>query len=245
MRSRVITEEAVERALLSLFIAADGAQLRREEKKKVVEVRALLHELDRHRKDGLLVDAAAGKAYVGLLAASLLGFRRISVIEREPKRIEACKAAAQRMRAEVSLDVVEGDVADLSAFPASPELLVALHACGNASDSILDAAIHKRAKWLYLVPCCYGESVPFRAQAEAKAEALGLDRHAEIRRRFVMAMIDAERTSRLECAGYDVTVLPFVAPTVTPHNLLIRARRVGEPLRMQRAQEERERLLSS
>lgn len=241
----MITEEAVENALLSLFVAAEGAKLRREDKKKVVEVAALLRDLDRHRKDILLVDAAAGKATVGLLAAHLLGFRRVTVIERDPSRIEACKGAASRMPKGLSLDVVEGDVEEPSSFPSAPDLLVALHACGRASDAIVDAAIRIRAKWLYLVPCCYGESIPFRAEAEAKAKALGLDRHAELRRKFVTAMIDAERASRLECAGYDVTVLPFVAPTVTPHNLLLRARRVGEPLRMKRAEEERSQLLSS
>ena len=50
-----------------------------------------------------------------------------------------------------------------------------------------------------------------------------------MRRRFIQAMVDAERTRRLEAAGYETEVVEFVGATVTPHNLLWRARRVGEP----------------
>ena len=37
---------------------------------------------------------------------------------------------------------------------------------------------------------------------------------------------------RLEAAGYETEVVEFVAPTITPHNLLWRARLVREPRRM-------------
>ena len=64
-------------------------------------------------------------------------------------------------------------------------------------------------------------------------------------RRFAQALIDAERTLRLEERGYDVDVVEFVGPTVTPHNLLWRARRSGEPRRMAEAAERRRRLLNA
>ncbi len=245
MLRRVITEAAVEEALLSLFIAAEGTQLRREDRKKAVEVAALLRELTRHSKKALLVDAAAGKAYVGLLAAALLGFRRVCIIERESKRVEACRVAASRMGTNITLDLVEGDVEDPASFPSSADVIVGLHACGSASDAIIDATIRTNAKWLYLVPCCYAETVPFAASATTLAEKLGISKQAEIRRRFVMAIVDAERVSRLECAGYEVTTSAFVPPTITPHNMLLTARRVGEPSRMERAKERRARLLSA
>jgi hypothetical protein len=49
---------------------------------------------------------------------------------------------------------------------------------------------------------------------------------------------------RLESEGYVVEVVAFVAATVTPHNLLWRARRVDEPRRRQRAQDELARFLA-
>ena len=77
---------------------------------------------------------------------------------------------------------------------------------------------------------------------EAAADRLGISRQAEVRRRFVQSVVDSRRTLRLEAAGYEVTVTAFVPPTVTPHNLLWRARRVGEPRRMEQAAERLRRL---
>ena len=56
-----------------------------------------------------------------------------------------------------------------------------------------------------------------------------------MRRRLVQALVDAERTWRLEAAGYETEVVELVSPSVTPHNLLWRARLVAEPVRMARA----------
>jgi hypothetical protein len=112
-----------------------------------------------------------------------------------------------------------------------------LHACGGASDAVLDAAVAAQARRLFLVPCCYGADLPFAAAAEARAEALGIPRHADVRRRFVAAVVDAERTLRLEAAGWETTVMALVPPTVTPHNLMWRARRMREPNRMREAAE--------
>ncbi|MFT3764656.1 MAG: methyltransferase [Minicystis sp.] len=238
----MITAPIVEQALDRLFIAAEGATLRREDRKKAVEVAALLGELRRAGARGTFVDAAAGKAYVGLLAVDLLGVTDLRVIERDPTRAESCRVAAAKLSPSARVDVRAGDVADASLWPEAPHAVVALHACGPASDAILDAAVRARARWLFLVPCCYGAAIPFAAAAEATADRLGLPRHAEIRRRMLASLVDAERTLRLEAAGYETTVVPFVAPTVTGHNLLWRARRMNEPVRMREAAERLARL---
>jgi hypothetical protein len=210
--------------------------LRQEDRKKVEELRGLLPEIERVGKRALVVDAAAGHAYAGLVAAERLGIERLHVIEREPARAERCRQAAARLTRPVELTVATGDVADRALWPAAPDLVIALHACGTASDAILDASVAAGTRWLLLVPCCYAHAVPFSATAERHAATLGVT-HGEVRRRLIESLVDAERTLRLEAAGYDVTVVPFVAPTVTPHNLLWRARRAGEPRRMEAAAE--------
>ena len=73
------------------------------------------------------------------------------------------------------------------------------------------------------------------AIAEVHALSLGIPRQAAVRRRFVQSIVDAERTLRLEAAGYETETVEFVPPTVTPHNVLFRARKVGEPARMRDA----------
>jgi hypothetical protein len=231
----VIATADVERALDRLYIAAEGASLRREDRKKAREVAALLGEIARAGVRGAFVDAAAGKAYVGLLAVELLGVRDLSIIEREPSRAAACRSAASKIAPEARVIVHAGDVGDAALWPESPHVVAALHACGPAADAILDAAVRAEARWLFLVPCCYGAAVPFAGAAEATADRLGAPRHAEVRRRLTAALVDAERTLRLEAAGYETTVTAFVPPSVTAHNLLWRARRVREPVRMREA----------
>jgi hypothetical protein len=243
----------VERWLGRLYVAAEGAGLRREDRRKAREVAAMLEEVDRaigrfsRRAPLVLLDAAAGKSYVGLLAAKLLldpSGRRAAVvaIERDPKRIEASLRAVERLDTRISIECRAADVRTDAAWPKPVSIVTALHACGPAADTIIDQAIANRARALLLVPCCTSDAMPVAVQAQGKADRLGIPRHSPVRRRFVEAMVDAERTWRLEAAGYETEVVEFVAPTVTPHNLLWRARLVGEPGRTAAAEKARAKL---
>ncbi len=226
-----------------LYVAAEGAGLRREDRRKACEVAALLEEIERavsrfaRRSRLLLVDAAAGKSYVGLLAARLVldsfnGPASVLTLEREPQRVEASRRAAERLASPIPIECRQAAVEDAGVWPLQPSIVTALHACGQAADSVIDRAIACKARALLLVPCCTSEAVTASSHAYAQAEAVGIPRHAPVRRRFIQAIVDAERTWRLEAAGYETEVVEFVAPTLTPHNLLWRARLVGEPRRM-------------
>jgi hypothetical protein len=240
----MVSSSQIEEALHRLYIAVPGTTLRKEDRKKVVEIAGILTEIDRivgataKGRDVGIVDAAAGKAYVGLLAAELVLAAKarpghIALIERDGSRAAACRLAAAALRAPgVDITVLEADVGDPTAWPVEPDLVVALHACGPAADSIIRQAVTCRARHLLLVPCCTSRHVAAADRAARRAEELGLPRHAEVRRRFIQALVDGERTLVLEAAGYETEVVPFVPPTVTPHNLLWRSRRVGEPRRM-------------
>jgi len=240
----MIPSADIEEALHRLYIAVPGATLRQEDRKKVAELVGILEEIDKvvqatsNRRPVRLIDAAAGKAYVGLLAAELVLARRsrsghVTLIERDSRRAAACRQAGASVRApRVEIDVIETDVAEASAWPQEPDIVVALHACGPASDVVARKAVACGARHLLLVPCCTSKKVDAAALAVKRADALGIPRQAEVRRRFIQAMVDSWRTLALEAAGYETAVVSFVAPTVTPHHLLWRARRVGEPRRM-------------
>jgi hypothetical protein len=129
-------------------------------------------------------------------------------------------------------------VGDPRWWPDEPDVVIALHACGAVSDTVIDRAIAVRARRLLVVPCCTGNA----ASADLAARTLGIPSHAGVRRAFVEAIVAAERTLRLEAAGWETEVVPFVSPTVTPYHLLWRARRVGEPRRMANAAEDLARL---
>jgi predicted RNA methylase len=225
----------VERWLDLLYIAADGAGLRKEDYRKAKEVAAMLDEIARaagrvsRRSPLVLVDAAAGKAYVGLLAAKLVfepaGIRaRVVTIERDEKRVEQSRAAVDRLGTWIPVECRAADVTDGSAWPDTPSIVTALHACGSSADAIIDQSVATHARQLLLVPCCTSRAVGAAVGAEAQAVALGIPRQAPVRRRFIQAMVDAERTRRLEAAGYQTEVVELVGATVTPHNLLWRAR---------------------
>lgn len=251
----VIAEEQISRILHRLFIGAPGAGLRDEDRCKLRQMQGLLAEIAaavtrRSRQQKLvMVDAAAGKSVVGLLAAELILAptgrpARVHIIERDPGRVAACQQAASRLQAPgIEVEISEADVADAQAWPAQPDMVVALHACGPASDLIIDQAIAVQARELLLVPCCTSKQVAAAGLAERHADVLAIPRHAEVRRRFIQSIVDAERTLRLEAAGWQTTVVAFVAPTITPHNLLWRCQHVGEPHRMAEAARQRASLL--
>lgn len=245
----------VERWLDRLYIHAEGAGLRQEDRRKAIEVQAMLGEI-RHaarrvsrRAPLLLVDAAAGKSYVGLLAARLvmepMGREgRVVTLERDADRVQLSRRALERLGTSIPVDCRRADVSDVSAWPASASIVFALHACGPAADAVIDAAVATRARTVLLVPCCTSEAVTGMPCATAWAGEVSVPRHAPVRRRFLQAIVDAERTWRLEAAGYETEVVEFVPATVTPHNLLWRARLVGEPVRTAAAGRARERLLA-
>ncbi len=236
----------VEHWLDLLYVAAEGAGLRQEDRRKAHEVAAMLVEIERaiHRFSSRsllsLVDAAAGKSYLGLLAAKLLlepMGRKATVLamERDPGRVALSRCALERLQTCIPVECRVADVTDAEAWPEQPSIVTALHACGPAADAIIERAIATRARMLLLVPCCTGNAVAAAAQAEVEAERLCIPRQAPVRRRFIQAIVDAERTWRLEAAGYETEVVEFIGATITPHNLLWRSRLVAEPVRMSAA----------
>lgn len=228
------------RAFLLRLIAAD-AGLRDEDEKKAKELTGLLEVVaPLVRNAETIVDAAAGKGYVGLALATQLG-AKIVFLERNEKHVRAIRSAADHL----GLSRVEAhaaDVGDLASWPPRPDVVIALHACGDASDKTIAAAVACNAKHILVIPCCVAADLPAARRADARAASIGVPRHAEVRRRFVEACVLGERVLTLEAAGWETTTVPFVPPTVTPYNVLLRARRVEEPTRMREAAVELARL---
>jgi len=235
-------EANVEEALRAFYVTRAGSSLRPEEIKKIPQLAGILPVLARTGRDPLTVDAAAGRAPVGLMAARLLGWSKVVVIEREPVRAASARRAAARVPG-IQIEVREGDVGDAEVWPRGAEVVVALHACGPAFDEVVDQAMARKVPWVLAVPCCYSDAVGFAGTARAWADHLGVAAQAPVRRRFVESLVDTERTLRLEAGGYRVSVQAFVPPTVTPHNLLWKAHRDGPGRRATEAEERWSRLV--
>lgn len=224
------------------WIGVPGTTLRREDEKKARELVGFLREatflLDRDRagrsRELRVVDAAAGKGYVGIALAQREGLH-VTLLERDAGRVAAMVAACHALAIPLErIDARAADVGDQSAWPAAPDLVVSLHACGNATDLVIEHVVAARARAVLIAPCCVAGDLPAARRAQSRAEAAGLNRHAEIRRRIVEAHVLAERVLRLESSGYKVELVPFAAPTVTPYNVAIRALVSREPERIAR-----------
>jgi len=233
--SALTIDPAVVEALLARLYLGGGAP-RNEERKKAHEVVGLLALLHGAVKQPVprgtarvLVDAAAGHGYVGLCAAALLGWRHVVVIERDPDRVERVQAAAAKLDVQLQLVVRTATLAidAPTPIPMQADVVIALHACGPATDGVLAAATSAHARWILCAPCCYGAAVPGWHEAHAKADALALPHDAQVRGRFCASLIDGGRLDRLHAEGYEAQLVAFTAPSVTPHHLAFRARRGG------------------
>lgn len=244
---------AIAELLYAGFVGVPGKALREEEHVKTDELVALLEELARSvgklskKAPLVLVDAAAGKGYVGLLAAKLLLDPQgvpavVHLIERDPRRLELAREAAARLGVTTEIVYTAKDVDDASAYPEGASIVVALHACGDATDRVIERGIDARAKLLLVMPCCVGKSTRGSALARSIAATIALPKAGPVRRRMVHAVVDGERMLRLEAAGYQTDAFELVSTRVTPYNVLLRARRVGEQGRAARAREDLERL---
>jgi len=219
------TVEAVE-ALLARLYLGDGAP-RNEERKKAREVADLLDLLAKLQpqpaprgKGRTLVDGAAGHGYVGLCAAVLLGWRRVIAIERDERRASRVREAARI--ADLAIDVVAAPLEH--GVPAATDVVIALHACGAATDALLEGAARAKARWIVCAPCCYGVAIPGFDDALREADALGLE---DCHGHSLGRVAHVARLERLRASGYEASLRAFTAPTVTPHHLAFVARRGG------------------
>lgn len=227
----MLEPSAVEVLLERLYLGGGGA--RTEERKKAREVAGLLELVHRtiaqpapRGKARVLVDAAAGHGYVGLCAAALLGWRRVIAIERDSERGARVRAAAEKLGSRLELEVQVAELDD-ARIPQGADLVLALHACGPATDAILRRAVAAQARFILCAPCCYGAAVEGWAEAQIEADRIGLPSDAAVRGRYASALIDGARLKHLNEAGYEAKLIPFTSPQVTPHHLVFHARRGG------------------
>jgi hypothetical protein len=245
-----IDARAIEDFLRRIVPGNPANDLRNEDKKKVRELCGLLPEIERalaKARAPTIVDAASGRGWVGLAAMSLLaprlaGALSVVAIERDTRRLELARDAAKNERLEGYV-AHAADVSDASVWPERADLVVALHACGDASDRTIERAIAIRAKHVLVAPCCLAMSLPAARRGREEVARLGLPRRGEIRRRFVEAFVMGTRTLALEAGGYHTDAVAFVPETVTPYNLVLRGRLVDEPERRESSRLALERLL--
>jgi SAM-dependent methyltransferase len=185
-----------------------------------------------------IIDFGCGKSYLTFIVYYYLTYIKgikANIIGLDLKKdvIEKCNEAAKRY----NYENLRFELRDINGYkaPFDVDIVMTLHACDTATDMALGYAIRKRAKNIICVPCCHKELLDrYTNPAIDNLVTEGI-----LKARFNSILTDSLRILKLRASGYEVSAIEYCSPLDTPKNLLIRARRVGNP--DPRAEEEKRR----
>ncbi|XP_075980144.1 glutathione S-transferase C-terminal domain-containing protein homolog [Anticarsia gemmatalis] len=190
-------------------------------------------------KEGdLIVDFCSGSGHLGILLAHLLPKCTVILLENKEQSLHRARLRVHEM----GLKNVYFFQCNLDFYVGKFDVGVALHACGIASDLVLEQCLRANAKFV-LCPCCYGSlhatdrlvyprsnrfgSVPIEQYLciGHAADQTHEEHPLAVRGARCMAVIDSDRARLAEEFGYKVTLSRLKPLTCTPKNNLL----VGVP----------------
>ncbi|XP_045451690.1 glutathione S-transferase C-terminal domain-containing protein homolog [Melitaea cinxia] len=190
-------------------------------------------------KEGdLIVDFCSGSGHLGILLAYLLPKCTIILLENKERSLLKAKNRVHNL----GLTNVNFFQCNLDFVIGKFDIGIALHACGIASDLVLDKCLKANAKFV-LCPCCYGSlhaTDRLTYPRSSKFMSMTIDQylcightadqtHKEhpltVRGERCMAIIDSDRARLAEEYGYKVTISRLKPLSCTEKNNLL----VGVP----------------
>jgi len=201
-------------------------------------IEPLLNDLLKSNSALNLVDHGAGKSYLGFIIYDLffkaLDRGHVYGIETRDDLVERSKTLQTKLGFKnmsfLNLSISESKISpDL---PTAVDLVTALHACDTATDDVIDFALAKGSKHIFLVPCCQAEVAKVMRENKAKQLASPLAeiwRHPIHTREFGSHLTNVLRCLRLESHGYKVTVTELVGLEHSMKNELIVGTKIEGP----------------
>ncbi|XP_001367219.1 glutathione S-transferase C-terminal domain-containing protein [Monodelphis domestica] len=190
----------------------------------------------------IIVDFCSGGGHVGIVLAHLLPSCQVLLIENK----ELSLVRAKKRSDDLGLTNIWFIQANLDYFTGKFNIGVALHACGVATDMVIEHCTKARAAFV-TCPCCYGfiqhtlkftfpQSEPFKGVLSYK-EHMILCRFADqtavqlpLERRLIgkqcMCLVDLDRAWAAEERGYSVQLISMEPESCSPKNNMI----VGVPV---------------
>lgn len=192
-------------------------------------LRAPLQDIAARHAELVVVDCAAGKAYLGLLLAQALlaplARARLFAVESRAELSNATSERAARFGIG-SLRAIHAEIAEAT-LPPRIHMVTALHACDTATDDALALAIRRDADYVAVVPCCQAEVARQLERHSPPDPALAsLAGHAWHRRELGSHLTNVIRVLALEAHGYKVTVTELAGWEHSLKNELILGKRV-------------------
>ncbi|CAI09663.1 conserved hypothetical protein [Aromatoleum aromaticum EbN1] len=237
--------------LKELHILTRDGKLNQDSRRKLKQVyhlynfiEPLLEEVVSARGDVTLVDHGAGKSYLGFILYDLFlkgredaqsGGGHIYGIETRDELVAKSRELAARLGfARMSfLNLSVEDSIESPELPEHIDVVTALHACNTATDDAIRFALHKRARFIVLVPCCQAEVAAalrrHKNESFAKTPLSEIWRHPIHTREFGSQLTNVLRCLLLESHGYQLTVTELVGWEHSMKNELIIARATDQP----------------
>jgi hypothetical protein len=232
--------------LKELHILTREGKLNQDSRRKLKQVNHLyqfiakaLSELSTAGAPLTVADHGAGKSYLGFILFDLYFKSRgvpgdlVLGIETRPELVEKSAQLAKRLGFDAMrfLNVSAAESTTSNQVPTAIDLVTALHACDTATDDAIDFGLHKRARYMVLVPCCQAEVARFLNRDKAKllstTPLAELWRHPLHTREVGSQITNVLRCLYLEACGYQVTVTELVGWEHSMKNELIIAKYVG------------------
>ncbi|VTU00771.1 Uncharacterized protein OS=Herpetosiphon aurantiacus (strain ATCC 23779 / DSM 785) GN=Haur_0312 PE=4 SV=1: Methyltransf_32 [Gemmataceae bacterium] len=234
-----LPEGRADRLLEVMGVATADGRVRPTMRAKFTQINEFLKQL-RHALDAAnlrslgrpveILDCGCGSSYLTLAAHHYLNNvlaleARVLGVDVNEEVIRKSIERSERVAAN-GLAFACGRIGGLEA---TPDIVLALHACDTATDDAISQAVRSDAKVLLSVPCCH-HALNRELRPEGPAEVLRpLMRHGILRERTADLVTDAFRALALRVMGYRTDVVEFVSTEHTARNLMIRAVR-GAPV---------------
>ncbi|XP_054447636.1 glutathione S-transferase C-terminal domain-containing protein [Pteronotus mesoamericanus] len=211
--------------------------------RKQQQLNNLVYMVTNQAKPGdRIVDFCSGGGHVGIVLAHMLPLCQVTLIENK----ELSLIRAKKRSDELGLSNIWFIQANMEYFTGMFNIGVVLHACGVATDMVIELCIKTRASFV-TCPCCYGfiqntskfnfpKSEQFKKTLSYK-EHMILCRFADQtaaqlppQRRLIgkqcMCLVDLDRARAAEEHGYSVQVISMEPESCSPKNNMI----VGVPI---------------
>uniref|UniRef100_A0A673N8R4 Glutathione S-transferase C-terminal domain-containing protein n=1 Tax=Sinocyclocheilus rhinocerous TaxID=307959 RepID=A0A673N8R4_9TELE len=169
---------------------------------------------------------SGGGGHIGIVLAYTLPKCQVILIENKEESL----VRARDRSAQLGLTNIGFIQTNLDYFTGNFNIGVALHACGVATDMVLDRCLQARAGFV-ISPCCYGfiqNTLKFNFPKRfADQTAVSLPPERRLIGKHCMGLVDLDRSWAAETHGYSVRVMTMVPEGCSPKNNML----VGIPTR--------------
>ena len=206
-------------------------------KRKFEQLENLCKPVLKLAKSGdVIIDFCSGSGHLGILVAYLRPDCTVVLLENKEESLNRSKERVERLK----LSNVKFYQCNLDYFKGDFDIGISLHACGVATDLVIQHCIRRNAVFVSC-PCCYGSvhdchhityprSEIFRGSIKIRdylvlghaADQTHDEKNAKTRQgNECMAVIDTDRRLQAQEFGYKVHLAKLVPQSCTPKNHLL------------------------